>query len=177
MKLVVISGTPRKHGRTRIASQYIAKEHDMDLIDLSEFGLPLYTGEQDQSDNTQVKEWKETILNADGVVILSPEYHSGMSGVLKNAIDFLSNEQFSHKPIALLAVAGGGKGGMNALNNMRTVMRGVYANVIPKQLILDPSDFDYDNDSVTEDSKTLINSLVEEFLVYVKSFSQLRKQL
>jgi azobenzene reductase len=37
---------------------------------------------------------------------------------------------------------------MNALANMRTVMRGVYANVIPKQLVLDPIHIDMEKKSM-----------------------------
>lgn len=92
-----------------------------------------------------------------------------MSGALKNAIDFLSNEQFKYKPVALLAVAGGGKGGINALTNMRTVMRGVYANVIPKQLVLDPVHIDYDNAAVTEEMEVSIKELMEELKLFAKA--------
>ena len=59
-----------------------------------------------------------------------------MSGALKNSLDYLSSSEFIHKPVALLAVAGGGKGGINALNSMRTVARGVYANAIQNKLCL-----------------------------------------
>lgn len=47
---------------------------------------------------------------ADGVVLCTPEYHNAMSGALKNSLDYLSSSEFLHKPVALLAVAGGGKG-------------------------------------------------------------------
>lgn len=92
-----------------------------------------------------------------------------MSGALKNALDYLSSEQFKYKPVALLAVAGGGKGGINALNNMRTVMRGVYANVIPKQLVLDPVHIDIENAAVTENIKVSIKELVEELSMFAKA--------
>lgn len=71
--------------------------------------------------------------------------------------------------MALLAVAGGGKGGINALNNMRTVMRGVYANVIPKQLVLDPVHIDIENAAVTENIKVSIKELVEELSMFAKA--------
>jgi len=68
-----------------------------------------------------------------------------------------------------LAVAGGGKGGINALNNMRTVMRGVYANVIPKQLVLDPVHIDVENATVAENIKESIKELVEELSMFAKT--------
>lgn len=91
-----------------------------------------------------------------------------MSGALKNALDFLSSEQFASKPVAIFACAGGGKGGINALANMRIVARGVYANVIPNQLVLDPVHIDDENNTVTEDAKAKIKDVMEELLKFAK---------
>jgi azobenzene reductase len=169
MNIVIINGSPRKRGRTGIAARFIARAYNADLIDLSDGSLPLYTGEQEQSELQSVKSLKQKVKNADAVILASPEYHSGMSGALKNALDFLSSEQFAHKPVALLACAGGGKGGINCLNNLRIVARGVYANVIPKQLVLDPHCFDYDNDGLLEEPAKLVDDMVQELKVYVKT--------
>ncbi|AKL83668.1 YhdA [Bacillus atrophaeus UCMB-5137] len=169
MNILVINGTTRKQGRTRIAASYISALYNTGLIDLSEYTLPIFNGEAEQFEIERVQQLKQRVKEADAVVLLSPEYHSGMSGALKNAIDFLSNEQFKYKPVALLAVAGGGKGGINALTNMRTVMRGVYANVIPKQLVLDPVHIDYDNAAVTEEMEVSIKELMEELKMFAKA--------
>ncbi|NPC92001.1 NAD(P)H-dependent oxidoreductase [Bacillus sp. WMMC1349] len=168
MKVTVISGTARKQGRTRIVASYIADTYQADLVDLSEYILPIFNGEEEQLLDDNIKKIRTTIKDSDAVVLVSPEYHSGMSGALKNAIDFLSNEQFSNKPVAILACAGGGKGGINALVNMRTVARGVYANVIPNQLVLDPIDIDTENRTVTQATEAKIKDIMEELFLYAK---------
>ncbi|CAG9621768.1 NADPH-dependent FMN reductase [Sutcliffiella rhizosphaerae] len=168
MKILAISGSPRKSGRTGIAARFLAKEYGVEVIDLSEGNIPLYNGEAYQSDLDNVLALRAKAKEADAIILLTPEYHSGMSGSLKNALDYLSSEQFHSKPVGLLAVAGGGKGGINALNNMRIVGRGVYANIIPKQLVLDPHCFDYDNDSLNKESAELVNGLYKELVMYVK---------
>jgi azobenzene reductase len=174
MKLVVINGSPRKKGRTGIAARYIAKKYGAELIDLSRGEIPLYNGEMDQLNLEPVKHLQQTIQEAEGVILTSPEYHNGMSGALKNALDFLGSEQFAHKPVALLAVAGGGKGGMNALNNMRIVARGVAANVIPKQLVLDKHCFDQENDTLTKESENLVDGLVAELKMYMRMHESMK---
>ncbi|MEC1599903.1 NADPH-dependent FMN reductase [Bacillus halotolerans] len=165
MNILVISGSPRTHGRTRIAAAYISSVYQTDLIDLSEFILPLFNGEAEQAELMRVQELKQRVSKADAIVL----YHSGMSGALKNALDFLSSEQFKYKPVALLAAAGGGKGGINALNNMRTVMRGLYANAIPRQLVLDPVTIDVENATVTEHMAASIKELMEELHMFANA--------
>lgn len=174
MNITVINGTPRKKGRTKIAADYIANTYQTEYFDLSEFILPIFNGEAEQYSLENVQKLRDTVNDSDAVVLLSPEYHSGMSGALKNALDFLSMEQFSHKPVGIIAAAGGGKGGINALTNMRTVMRGVYANVIPKQLVLDPINFDYDNRMLTEDAEARIKEVMEELIMYAKMTASLK---
>ncbi|WP_019866947.1 NADPH-dependent FMN reductase [Methylovulum miyakonense] len=46
---------------------------------------------------------KNQIIAADAVIIASPEYAHGVTGVLKNALDWMvGNESFVNKPVALL---------------------------------------------------------------------------
>jgi azobenzene reductase len=174
MNMVVINGSPRKSGRTGIVARYIASQYGAKLIDLSEGVLPLYNGEASQDLLQPVKQLRETVQKADGVILCSPEYHNAMSGALKNALDFLGSDEFEHKPVALIAVGGGGKGGMNALNNMRIVMRGVYANAIPRQLVLDPSCFV--SGELTKAAAQQVDALILELKRYMKAFEILKVQ-
>jgi azobenzene reductase len=175
MKLLVINGTPRKYGRTRIAASYIADKYQTEYVDLSTFELPLFNGEEKQGELKEVKALRKLAAEADGFVLTSPEYHNGMSGALKNALDFLGGSHFQHKPTALLVVAGGGKGGMNALQNMRIVARGVYANAIPKQLILDPAGFEAETKTLNEKSKQQVDGLMKELMMYTKAYNDVMK--
>ncbi|MGD6777218.1 MULTISPECIES: NADPH-dependent FMN reductase [Bacillaceae] len=168
MNILAISGSPRKNGRTGIAARFFQNKYGVEVIDLSDGDIPLYNGEAYQAELENVESLRAKVKGADAVLLMSPEYHSGMSGALKNALDFLGSEQFHSKPVGLLAVAGGGKGGINALNNMRVVGRGVYANVIPRQLVLDPHCFDYENDSLNDESAELVDALYKELVMYVK---------
>ncbi|WIF98817.1 MULTISPECIES: NADPH-dependent FMN reductase [Pontibacillus] len=170
MNIVVINGTPRKYGRTRIAAKHIAERMDAHLVDLSTMNLPMFNGEKDQGDLAEVQLLQKTAMEADAFVWLSPEYHSGMSGALKNALDFLGGDHFRHKPTLLFSVAGGGKGGINSLNQMRTIGRGLYANVIPNQLVLDPHCFIRDEDCLTEDATEKVQFVLDEFQSYLDRY-------
>lgn len=167
MNIVVINGTPRKYGRTRIAAKHVTEKLNGQLVDLSTMELPLFNGEEEQQDLPEVKLLKKTASEADAFVWLTPEYHNGMSGALKNCLDFLGGEHFKHKPTLLISVAGGGKGGINGLNSMRTVGRGLYANVIPTQLILDPHCFIREEDSLTEEAAEQVKRVTDDFQMYL----------
>ncbi|WP_110113868.1 NADPH-dependent FMN reductase [Bacillus sp. CGMCC 1.16541] len=175
MKVVMINGSPRKQGRTTIVAKELQHQYGGQLVDLSTLELPIFNGEPHQYELEVVQLLRSTVQEADAVVLLSPEYHSAMSGALKNALDFLGSEQFHHKPVAVLAVAGGGKGGMNALSNMRTVARALYANVIPKQLVLDPIHIQHEQGTLNEEASLLVKALIEELHMYAKTY-ELMKQ-
>ncbi|MDX1770298.1 MAG: NADPH-dependent FMN reductase [Planococcaceae bacterium] len=174
MNILVISGGPRKHGRSAIAARFIERTYGFHTMDLSVMEMPMYNGEEEQATNPVVKSLRKAVLEADAVLLISPEYHSAMSGALKNTLDFLGSTQFLHKPVGLMAIAGGGKGGINCLNNMRTVMRGVYANAIPRQLVLDPSTFDYDSDGLVKEAAEQVNGLIDELKMYARIGNEIK---
>ncbi|MFC0523377.1 NADPH-dependent FMN reductase [Pontibacillus salicampi] len=166
MNIVVINGTPRKYGRTRIAAKHIASKVNGKLIDLSTLGLPMFNGEEELNELTNVQLIQETATEADAFIWLSPEYHGGMSGALKNCLDFLNGDHFRSKPTLLFSVAGGGKGGINSLNQMRLIGRALYAHVVPNQMVLDPHCFIREQDTLTEDAAANVQKLLEEFIQF-----------
>ncbi|MFT4415606.1 NADPH-dependent FMN reductase [Fredinandcohnia humi] len=168
MNLLVISGGPNKSGNTRIVSRYLSQAYNIDLFDLSEIVLPLFNGEKEQDENKSVKLLRNAVDKTDGILLVTPEYHNAMSGALKNAIEFLGSKHFEHKPIGLIAVCGGGKGGINALNNMRTVARSLYANVLSRQLVIDPISIDRENKNLYDNVTSKINDLLDELFLYTK---------
>lgn len=67
----------------------------------------------------------DAIRNADGVVIVTPEYNFGIPGALKNAIDWVSrleNQPFSGKPVALQSASPGPVGGARVQYDLRRSM-------------------------------------------------------
>jgi len=147
MNIVVINGGARATSRTRglalaFAHALTSRKVTVSYFDVGVDLLPIYTGSNDQQEIAAVKKLISFAEQADGFFICTPEYHSGMSGALKNALDFLGGKQFNGKPVVIGAAAGGGKGGMNALGNLRTVLRGVYALALPDQIVVDPDHFD-----------------------------------
>lgn len=138
--IVGISGSLRPDSYTRKAVR-IALEGaqmagaDTRLLDLRDYDLPLSSGNpKDRNYPQGVYKLRDDIRNADGVILGSPEYHGGMSGVLKNAIDLMGFEEFEGKMLGLVGVSGGLMGANNALTSLRIVGRALHAWVIPDQV-------------------------------------------
>jgi chromate reductase, NAD(P)H dehydrogenase (quinone) len=69
-------------------------------------GLPLFNPDLDASALAPVAQLRERIVAADAVLISSPEYAHGVSGVIKNALDWLvGDDTWVNKPVAVLNTA------------------------------------------------------------------------
>jgi NAD(P)H-dependent FMN reductase len=68
-----------------------------------------------------------------GIILGTPEYHGGYSGVLKNALDLMGFEEFEGKMLGLVGVSGGAIGAFGAMNSLREVGRALHAWVVPEQ--------------------------------------------
>ncbi|MEA3200224.1 MAG: hypothetical protein QOE90_1652 [Thermoplasmata archaeon] len=77
----------------------------------------------------EVAAFVEAMGRADGFVAVVPEYNFGYPGTLKNLLDAVYDE-WNRKPFALVGV-GGISGGLRAIDNLRQVISGLGAVVVP----------------------------------------------
>ncbi|WP_406856292.1 NADPH-dependent FMN reductase [Alsobacter sp. KACC 23698] len=92
--------------------------------------LPLYNDDVRQSGYpAPVQALRDAVKQADGLLIVTPEYNYSISGVLKNAIDWVSRppeQPFDGKPVAIMSVSPGIFGGARAQYHLRQMF--VYLN-------------------------------------------------
>jgi chromate reductase len=66
-------------------------------------GLPLFNPDLEPDAPNAVADFRARVADADAIIIASPEYAHGVTGAIKNALDWLvSFEPFAHKPVAVL---------------------------------------------------------------------------
>ncbi|MBW4709433.1 NAD(P)H-dependent oxidoreductase [Roseobacter sp. YSTF-M11] len=104
-------------------------------FDLGDLNLPLYDGDDEAETGVPdvVQTLAEMIETADAVMISTPEYNKGPSGVLKNALDWVSrvkNNPWNGKPVAVMSAAAGRAGGERA----QMVLRGFMVPFRPRVL-------------------------------------------
>jgi chromate reductase, NAD(P)H dehydrogenase (quinone) len=130
MKIIGICGSLRQKSINHFALEAAGKAmpSGMSLEILSIKDVPLYNQDvQNAGFPTAVQTLAQAILQADGVLIASPEYNFSYSGVLKNAIDWWSRMDpapFKHKPVAILSATGGPLGGARSQYDLRKVLSG-----------------------------------------------------
>lgn len=106
LRILAISGSLRKasYNTALLEALRMCSPSHIDIIIYKNIGaLPLFNPdlENDQSP-ALVRELKMELERAQGLIIASPEYAHGISGVLKNALDWLvSGEEFVGLPVAL----------------------------------------------------------------------------
>ncbi len=106
MKILAISGSLRVASLNSALLRAVARlaPAGVNVVLYRGLGdLPLFNPDIEASDPPEVAELRTQILSADALLIASPEYAHGISGVMKNALDWMvSCEAFVHKPVALL---------------------------------------------------------------------------
>ncbi|MDF2936270.1 MAG: oxidoreductase NAD-like protein [Paenibacillaceae bacterium] len=144
MKVIVLAGSNRKAASSRNLAQAIVlqireKGHEAVLVDLYGQPLPLFDPDQDYSGNPIVEELLAVFYLAQGIVLVSPEYHGTISGVLKNALDFLVYEHFDGKPV-LSAASSGGVAAFGALNQLQSIVRNLHGINSPEWISVGSSE-------------------------------------
>jgi chromate reductase len=103
--------------------------------------LPLYDGdlEAEQGVPPEVQDLSDLIGGADAVLVVTPEYNQAMSGVLKNALDWVSRTTESPwlgKPVALMSATAGRAGGARAQYSLRLAMAPFRPLIVPGPEVL-----------------------------------------
>ncbi len=139
IQIVGICGSLRAGSHTRMALRIAlegAKEvgAETKLIDLRDYGLIFCDGKEDESGYPPgVGKLRREVRAAEGIILATPEYHGGFSGVLKNALDLMGFDEFEGKMVGLVGVSGGRMGAVDALNTLRNIGRTLHAWVVPEQ--------------------------------------------
>ena len=126
LNMPVLLGTNRQDRKSAFAAQWILKqmqqreEIEARLFDVADFALP--QNDYGQTVKDRFPEWRDAIINADGLVIVSPEYNHGYPGTLKAVLDLLLKE-YIHKAVAFVGVSAGPWGGTRVIEAMVPMVR------------------------------------------------------
>jgi NAD(P)H-dependent FMN reductase len=124
--LPVLLGTNRKGRNSIHPAKWLAGEMEKrpeietKLFDVADFALP--HDDYGQALKDRFPEWRDAIIRADGLVIVTPEYNHGYPGSLKAVLDLMLKE-YIHKAVAFVGVSAGPWGGTRVIESMVPMVR------------------------------------------------------
>lgn len=135
---------------------------EVTLIDLRDFPLPLFDQDLEAAGFPEVaRKLKQLFLQHQGLLISSPEYNSSISGVLKNAIDWVSRPEpgeaslacFTDKVAGLVSASIGALGGLRGLVHLRAILGNIKVLVLPDQVAVSKAQEAFNPDGSLKDAK------------------------
>jgi chromate reductase len=151
----------------RAAAELAPDQMTIETFDLTP--VPLYNQDLDVGEGPEpVARFKEAIDRVDGVLIATPEYQHGISGVLKNALDWASRPPgqsvLRGKPIAMMGASPSPVGTARAHMQLREILLYVQAQtvVIPEVLVAYAAEkFDDKGSFTDEPGRRFMRQLLE----------------
>jgi len=138
-------------------------------------GLPLYAPEESARSELQ-KQFVDTVRRADGLILATPAYHGGISGLLKNAIDLLEDLRDDDRPyfhdraVGVIVTAFGWQGAGTTLTSVRTIVHALRGWPTPLGMTMNTAEPIFDTSGHCVDGKlqaqfALLARQVVEFAV------------
>ncbi|WP_340677421.1 NADPH-dependent FMN reductase [Paraglaciecola sp.] len=128
IKLLALSGSLRKTSYNTAALEalkILAPKH-IDIVIGNIGDLPLFNPDREGEWIAALENFKANLADASGLIIASPEYAHGISGPMKNALDWLvSGLEFPHKPIMLINTSPRATHAQKSLTEVLVTMSGV----------------------------------------------------
>jgi chromate reductase, NAD(P)H dehydrogenase (quinone) len=181
MNIVTIVGSVRKESYNMQLAKTMQERYKGKLnINIADIrSLPHFDQDEENNPPQPVKEFKEAISHADGVIIITPEYNWSVPGVLKNALDWASrvDKVFIGKPVMTLGATLGMLGTVRAQMHLREILGapGIQAKVLPpggNEVLISFANQKFDEQTgqlVDEGTLNFLDSKVDAFVDFVKS--------
>jgi chromate reductase, NAD(P)H dehydrogenase (quinone) len=177
--ITLISGTNRPGSNTRKVSSVIETIYrelgvETRLLDLHELPPDLFRPEAYAEKPAAFAPFSDGVLQADGVVVVTPEYNGSMPGVLKLFIDHLKfPESFECRPVCFVGLAAGAWGALRSVEQLSAIFAYRNAHLYPKRVFLPGINglLDAAGQFNSPDMPTRLRDQAEGFVGFVETLS------
>lgn len=174
--IAVIVGSLRKESFNKKLMLAIDKLNHPNLkfhiLDLTE--IPLFNQDYENNLPASVANLKNEIVNADGVLFVTPEYNRSIPGVLKNIIDWGSRpygkNSWTNKPVSIIGTSQGSVATAVAQAHLRSILVAIGAIVMgqPEVYIIYKNELIDENYNITnEGTKKFLQEFLDRFSKWV----------
>lgn len=124
-----------------------------------------------------VQRFRDRIANADGILVVTPEYNFSVPGVLKNAIDWASrppSQPFAGKPLGIMGASGGMSGTMRAQYHLRQIAVSLDMHVMnkPEVFVRSAGEKIADGRIIDEATRKVVTEHMAAFEAWVRRFER-----
>ncbi len=176
-KIVIISSsvrTGRKSHRVALFLKTFIESNNSGeavIADLKEYNFPIFAERLKFQENpgSNVLGFAEMVRDADGVIIVTPEYNGGYPASLKNVVDLLSDEWY-HKPVAISTVSTGAFGGSQVITSLQFSLWKIKARVINAMFPVPDINTAFDEQGVPSDQEAVTkraHAFIKELLWHI----------
>jgi len=165
-KIVIISGSPRKNGKTQVLMKFVSehlkeKNSDVKFINLAEGGIDYYTGDGNHNETT--KQAIKDITEADIWLVGTPIYNSFFSSALKNLFEYIDYRKTEGKTAGLVVLASGNIG-FTDVQTLLTQLMSYFKVITNPKAVFVTADTIENGEIVNDDVKTRLQTLIDQTL-------------
>ncbi len=140
--ITLIVGTNRPGSDTRQIARHVEQLYaelrvPLRVIDLAELPPEIFSPTAYAEKPAAFQRFSDAVLQAAGLVVITPEYNGSFPGVLKYFIDMLKfPESFEHRPVCFIGLAAGVWGGLRSVEQLQQIFGYRNAHLHPQRVFL-----------------------------------------
>lgn len=183
IKVAVLVGSLRKDSYNLKVAKHLQERYaDRLELEILDIDLPLYNEElntpETRPNNVQV--FMDKIEEADALFMVSPEYNHGISGVMKNAIDWASRPDKGKrgliaKIVLPMTASTGATAGARAYSSILITLNCLAVKVLPGNDIMFGAvhtQFDENDKLINEGTIKFVDGVIEKWIKFYHKMSQ-----
>ncbi|MDN6193950.1 MAG: NAD(P)H-dependent oxidoreductase [Alkalibacterium gilvum] len=182
MKYVGIVGSNADLSYNRYLLNFIKKQYshlfELDIVEIKD--IPMFNQDNDQTNSQPIQNLNQKILDADGVIIATPEHNHTIPASLKSVIEWLSFKihPLDNKPVMIVGASYYDQGSSRAQLHLRQILDapGVNAIVMPgNEFLLGRVKEAFDEEYNLKDQGTIdfLQSILEKYNAFVQLVNRL----
>ena len=143
MNIVIISSTNREGSMSlkvsqKMQQQYVAAGVETEIIDLRLLPTTILNSNIYKEKPSELQPFIDSILNADGILFVVPEYNGSFPGILKYFIDMWKYPDcFENICTAYIGISSNGFGALRPIEHLQGVMGYRNAYQFPQRVFID----------------------------------------
>ena len=180
--LTLIVGTNRPGSNTRKVARHVEEIYrdlsvPLKVLDLAQMPPEIFSPSSYQETPPSFNPFKEGVLQAEGLVVITPEYNGGFPGVLKYFIDMLEfPESFEQRPVCFVGLAKGMWGALRPVEQLQVIFGYRNAYVYPERVFFPRIDKLLDDQGRLKDPELVarLKAQAEGFISFVERLKAVR---